>query len=43
MSDNTTTATASIKSNKNSQNSPVAAAIDTATLLIKCRDQAGIV
>jgi len=42
MSDNTTTATASIKSSKNFQNIPVAAAIDTATLLIKCRDQAGI-
>lgn len=44
MSDNTKTASSSnIKSNTTSLNTPATDAIDTATLLIKCKDQAGIV
>lgn len=44
MSDNTKTASSSnIKPNTGSLNMPATGAIDTATLLIKCKDQAGIV
>lgn len=44
MSDNTKTASSSnIKPNTGSLNMPATETIDTATLLIKCKDQAGIV
>lgn len=44
MSDNTkTTSSSNIKPNTGSLNMPATETIDTATLLIKCKDQAGIV
>ena len=43
MSDNTKTASSSRTTNIASQSKQIPSAIDTATLLIKCKDQAGIV
>ncbi len=43
MSDNTKTASSSRTTNIASQSKQTPSAIDTATLLIKCKDQAGIV